>query len=61
MTATSASVRFAADGVVEVQSSLRLTGEHLHPLLHLRRSRADPGDRGRARQESRSPSRTRAR
>ena len=27
MTATSASVQFAADGVVEVQSSLRLTGD----------------------------------
>ena len=43
MTATSASVRFGADGVAHVESFIRLTGQHLHPLLHLRRRRADPG------------------
>ena len=47
MTATSASVRFDANGAAEVQSYVRLTGQHLHPLLHLRRSRADPDHPGR--------------
>ena len=47
MTATSASVRFGADGAVKVQSYVRLTGQHLHPLLHLRRPRADPDHPGR--------------
>ena len=46
MTATS-EVRFGADGVAKVQSYVRLTGQHLHPLLHLRGRRADPDHPGR--------------
>ena len=56
MTATSATVRFGADGVTKVESFVRLTGQHLHPLLHLRRRRADPDHPGRHGRTSRSPS-----
>ena len=55
MTAASASVRFGADGVAEVESYVRLTGHTLHPVLHLRRRRADLGDARTRTSTSRSP------
>ena len=47
MTATSASVRFGADGTATVQSYVRLTASTYIQLLHLRRRRADPDHPGR--------------